>query len=318
MAPEQIFGERDIDGKADVWALGVILYECLAGERPVEGGVGQILKAVTSHRIVPLAERVTAPELAETCRFVMSMLAMEPPDRPAMSDVESELERLRDDSHEVSAAIARSETKRGGRRNVGVIAAIVAVIVLGGLVVRFGVRDRSASPIAPTASVATSVTAPSATAEPSHEIAPPSASTSATVMAHPTSRPTSTQIVAASPSTSTSARASNAELDVVLGRVGGMGNQPTQSDVVAAMRAMKPCFPAPTTDEKWTVALEVTWPKGGGRAASFGARRNGITSANAPLEACAKKTFDAARITVPDGQDDVGGTSYVRMSVGYY
>jgi hypothetical protein len=97
-----------------------------------------------------------------------------------------------------------------------------------------------------------------------------------------------------------------------------MGNQPTQSDVVAALRAAQPCFPAPRADEKWTVALDVTWPKGGARAAAFNARRNGVASANAPLEACAKKTFDAAHIAAPDGQDDVGGTSYVRMSVGYY
>jgi hypothetical protein len=97
-----------------------------------------------------------------------------------------------------------------------------------------------------------------------------------------------------------------------------MGDQPTQSDVVAALRATQACFPAPRADEKWTVALDVTWPKGGARAASFNARRNGAASANAPLEACAKKTFDAAHVAAPDGQDDVGGTSYVRMSVGYY
>src|SRR5439155_19831733 len=31
MAPEQAFGERDIDHRVDIWALGVILFECLTG-----------------------------------------------------------------------------------------------------------------------------------------------------------------------------------------------------------------------------------------------------------------------------------------------
>ncbi|MCO5172001.1 MAG: serine/threonine-protein kinase [Planctomycetes bacterium] len=34
MAPEQLQGERDIDHRVDVYALGVILFECLAGRRP--------------------------------------------------------------------------------------------------------------------------------------------------------------------------------------------------------------------------------------------------------------------------------------------
>jgi serine/threonine protein kinase len=43
MAPEQVFGERDVDGRADVWALGVIAYECLAGARPIDGdNFGQV------------------------------------------------------------------------------------------------------------------------------------------------------------------------------------------------------------------------------------------------------------------------------------
>ena len=55
MAPEQVFGEKDIDQRADVWAMGVIIYECLAGVRPVQGdNFGQLFKAIATGRIAPL------------------------------------------------------------------------------------------------------------------------------------------------------------------------------------------------------------------------------------------------------------------------
>jgi serine/threonine-protein kinase len=57
MAPEQIFGERDVDAGADVWALGIILYECLAGLRPTEAdSLGQVFKRIVTDGIVPLRE----------------------------------------------------------------------------------------------------------------------------------------------------------------------------------------------------------------------------------------------------------------------
>ena len=39
MSPEQCRGLKDIDHRADLWALGVIVYECLVGRVPFEGEV---------------------------------------------------------------------------------------------------------------------------------------------------------------------------------------------------------------------------------------------------------------------------------------
>ncbi|HEX8794054.1 MAG TPA: response regulator [Polyangiaceae bacterium] len=82
MAPEQAFGENDIDCRADVWALGAILYEALAGVRPIEASnVGQVLKVLLVDGIMPLVRR--RPELPPGVgSLVDRMLMRERDERP--------------------------------------------------------------------------------------------------------------------------------------------------------------------------------------------------------------------------------------------
>jgi tRNA A-37 threonylcarbamoyl transferase component Bud32 len=97
MAPEQIFGERDIDHRADIWAIGVILYECLSGRRPTAAeNIGQILKVITTDGIVPL--ELAAPEVPQDLsRLVRRMLTRDRAARPqSLGEVQAALRRYTD------------------------------------------------------------------------------------------------------------------------------------------------------------------------------------------------------------------------------
>ncbi len=98
MALEQAYGEKDVDHRADVWSLGVILYECLSGKRPVTGdNFGQIIKHLTHDTIPPLAQVAEAqgmPPIPEDVSAVVGrMLQRRREDRP--EDLREVLEVLR-------------------------------------------------------------------------------------------------------------------------------------------------------------------------------------------------------------------------------
>jgi len=95
MAPEQAAADPSIDQRADIWSLGVVIYECLAGARPVEvSSIGQLLRRVATEAITPLG--MLAPDApAELTGLVMDMLAPDRDDRPAdMAGICDVLDRL--------------------------------------------------------------------------------------------------------------------------------------------------------------------------------------------------------------------------------
>jgi Tol biopolymer transport system component len=81
MAPEQALGEKVVDARADIYALGVVTYEMLAGEPPFTGAsVQAIVAKVMNDAAVPLStqRRSVTPELEAT---VMTALEKLPADR---------------------------------------------------------------------------------------------------------------------------------------------------------------------------------------------------------------------------------------------
>ena len=82
MAPEQVFGEKSIDHRADVWSLGVVMYECLTGECPIHGeNVGQIFKSISQRSFPPIGR--VLPDLEPTiAELVDRMLSTRVEDRP--------------------------------------------------------------------------------------------------------------------------------------------------------------------------------------------------------------------------------------------
>jgi serine/threonine-protein kinase len=86
MSPEQCAGDREIDGRADLYALGTLGYQMLAGRLPFEANsTPALLVKQLSEKPVPIVERRpdTPPDLAG---IIMRLLEKEPSARFATAD----------------------------------------------------------------------------------------------------------------------------------------------------------------------------------------------------------------------------------------
>jgi hypothetical protein len=126
MSPEQVTGE-ELDGRTDLFSLGVVLYECATGQHPFPGKTSAVIMAAILDR-APAPPLMWNPDLPLRLNDIVNNCLEK--DRElryqSAADLRADLKRLRrdlDSSHSRSAAVftgdpaapARSDTPFSGR-----------------------------------------------------------------------------------------------------------------------------------------------------------------------------------------------------------
>jgi HEAT repeat protein len=138
MAPEQVAAAQRVDGRADLYSLGAMLYVCLAGRPPFVGEPMQVLIAHLRDPVPPLSSlpllRATSPALEA---MVLRALAKEPDGRPQdaaafLAELEAALGR-RERPSPATATVAPPRPRRVGWAiglGVGLAAAVGGLVVV--------------------------------------------------------------------------------------------------------------------------------------------------------------------------------------------
>ncbi|MET0646502.1 MAG: protein kinase [Pyrinomonadaceae bacterium] len=140
MSPEQVLGHA-VDGRTDLWSLGVVLYESLTGQAPFAGAnKGVTFDLILNHTPAPLADfdEDLPPQLDS---IISRALEKDPELRyQTASDLRAELRRLQRELEPFSSRWGRAVTRlrRAPARAVGwplkaaLAACVLALAVIGG------------------------------------------------------------------------------------------------------------------------------------------------------------------------------------------
>jgi eukaryotic-like serine/threonine-protein kinase len=130
MSPEQAMGERTLDARTDVYALGCVLYEMLVGEPPFTGPTAQAVVAkVMTEKPTPVRHvRETVPETVEEA--VLTALAKLPADRFAgPAEFAAALSGPTTSAPRPPHPISRAAPLGGRKTWVGWVVAVIASLV---------------------------------------------------------------------------------------------------------------------------------------------------------------------------------------------
>jgi serine/threonine-protein kinase len=161
IAPEQARGDQ-IDGRTDIYSLGVMAYEMIVGRLPFESEnpMELIAKHITVEPPRPSEVEPGLPPLVD--ELLLDMLSKQPEQRPTLARIRDTLDQLRGQPQTIrgstprlltpAAAVAATQlapiARRRGRAWVAGLAAgvVVAAIVIGWSVIR---EDTAASNAVP-------------------------------------------------------------------------------------------------------------------------------------------------------------------------
>ena len=136
MSPEQLQG-ADVDARADIFSLGVILYEMLTGKPPFRGEhEAALMYSIANEEPEPLLKHLPDAS-SELVHIVNRALEKSPADRyKTMDDLLIDLRRLRRETSKVSMPTFRQIAQRGFTwKNAAFIG--FPVIIIGVLVIVF-------------------------------------------------------------------------------------------------------------------------------------------------------------------------------------
>jgi TolB-like protein/tetratricopeptide (TPR) repeat protein len=155
MSPEQIAGDPEVDARADVYALGCVLYEMLAGEPPFTGPTAQAVAARSLIEPAPPVRRSRPNVPEEVDGIIARALAKVPADRFADATAFGEALARATVAPVSRTAVTAPAQARPSVRSPWWSAALATAAVLAAAAVLLARRHRSVrATIAPASSIA--------------------------------------------------------------------------------------------------------------------------------------------------------------------
>jgi len=146
MSPEQAGGEAGVDGRSDLYALGCVLYEMLAGSPPYTGATAQVIFARKSSESVPSLKAARETVSSGIEAVIDRALAKAPADRFRSAGEFSEALRKAESAKSLDAGLSVSGAQSRKRWRPAAAIGFVAVLGLAIAVVWNATRDRSDPP----------------------------------------------------------------------------------------------------------------------------------------------------------------------------